>query len=132
MSVRTASEATAVQVIRKHLFPPAFLSPLARAGRVECAVITHRTSKNVGDWCALIMNAFRTLIRFSAHSHKEAPIRSLGVSFVAVCGETLQKCPLQVIRQGAVRRPEVSQNSTLAICRCHGADALIRSPNEWR
>jgi hypothetical protein len=54
---------------------------------------------NVGDQCVLIMDAFRTLIRFSALSHKEEPIRSLSVSFVAVCGETWQKCRLHVIRQ---------------------------------
>jgi uncharacterized membrane protein len=44
---------------------------------------------NVGDQCALIAKAFRTLIRFSALGHKEEPIRSISVSFVAVCGETL-------------------------------------------
>jgi hypothetical protein len=43
--------------------------------------------ENVGDQCALIMNASRTLIRFSAHSHKAEPIRSISVSFAAVCGE---------------------------------------------
>ena len=47
---------------------------------------------NVGDQCALITKAFRTLIRFSALGHKEEPIRSISGSFVAVCGETLTKC----------------------------------------
>jgi hypothetical protein len=46
--------------------------------------------ENVGDQCALIMNASRTLIRSSAHSHKAQPTRSISISFVAVCGETLQ------------------------------------------
>jgi hypothetical protein len=55
--------------------------------------------ENVGDQCALIMNASRTLIRFSAQGHKAETTRSISISFVAVCGETLQKCPLQVIRQ---------------------------------
>jgi hypothetical protein len=111
-------------MIGKYSFLPAVLSPLDRAGRVR----SNRPPDfaRVGDQCALIMKAFRTLIRFSALGHKEEPIWFLSASFVAACGETCQEMPA-VGDQAGPRHDPLRECTSLAQLRSDVACWRVRA-----